>query len=199
MPEKASVSVERSDGKLRMRIDDFVSPTIVERLKAQAGVLAPQIDDSPAMVDSVIIDPAYDGQVFNVALADVPEKKADLVAGEYVLDAPIAGLRVGIYLLTPQGEHIFTSFDTDDADKYERYPERKAGHYASRCAIPADFLNEGRYVVGVNASSFRVRRYFQDEQALAFNVDGSGAPGTHWVENRFGLIRPRLQWDIHQS
>jgi lipopolysaccharide transport system ATP-binding protein len=118
---------------------------------------------------------------------------------EYALDAPIAGLRVGIYLLTPQGEHIFTSFDTDDADKYERYPERTAGHYASRCAIPADFLNEGRYVVGVNASSFRVRRYFQDEQALAFNVDGSGAPGTHWLENRFGLIRPRLQWDILQS
>jgi len=115
---------------------------------------------------------------------------------EYALEAPITGLRVGIYLLTPQGEHIFTSFDTDDADKYERFPERKAGRYFSRCRIPADFLNEGRYVVGVNASSFRIRRYFQDEHALAFNVDSAGGPGTHWLENRFGLIRPRLQWDI---
>jgi len=117
---------------------------------------------------------------------------------EYALDAPISGLRVGIYLLTPQGEHIFTAFDTDDADRYERYPERKAGRYLSRCVIPADFLNEGRYVVGVNASSFRVRRYFQDEHALAFNVDASGAPGTHWLENRLGLIRPRLKWNIEE-
>jgi lipopolysaccharide transport system ATP-binding protein len=117
---------------------------------------------------------------------------------EYALQAPITGLRVGIYLLTPQGEHIFTAFDTDNADQYERYPERKAGRYLSRCTIPADLLNEGRYVVGVNASAFRVRRYFQDEHTLAFNVDGSGAPGTHWLENRFGLIRPRLEWVIEQ-
>ena len=118
---------------------------------------------------------------------------------EYTLQAPISGLRVGIYLLTPQGEHIFTSFDTDDAGMYERYPERRAGRYLSRCTIPADFLNEGRYVVGVNASSFRVRRYFQDEHALAFNVDASGAPGTHWLENRIGLIRPRLGWEIKKT
>jgi len=27
-------------------------------------------------------------------------------------------------------------------------------------------LNDGRYVLGVNASSYRIRRYFMDEQAL---------------------------------
>jgi lipopolysaccharide transport system ATP-binding protein len=118
---------------------------------------------------------------------------------EYSLEAPINGLRVGIYLLTPQGEHIFTAFDTDDAEQYERFPERRAGHYFSRCVLPADFLNDGRYVVGINASSFRVRRYFQDEHALAFNVDTTGAPGTHWLENRYGLIRPRLEWEIHEA
>jgi len=118
---------------------------------------------------------------------------------EYVLQEPIPALRVGIYLLTPQGEHIFTAFDTDDAGQYVRFPERQAGHYLSRCVIPADILNEGRYVVGVNASSFRVRRYFQDEHALAFNVDASGAPGTHWLETRLGLLRPRLEWEIIEA
>jgi hypothetical protein len=43
----------------------------VERLRQQAGVLTPRIDDWRAMVDSVAIDPAYDGTVFTVALADV--------------------------------------------------------------------------------------------------------------------------------
>jgi lipopolysaccharide transport system ATP-binding protein len=59
-------------------------------------------------------------------------------------------------------------------------------------------LNEGRYVIGVNASVFRMQRYFQDESALAFNIDLSGAPGTQWAEVRLGSIRPRLEWQIEQ-
>ena len=62
--------------------------------------------------------------------------------------------------------------------------------------MPADFLNEGRYVLGMNASSYRIRRYFQDEQALTFNVDASGAPGMQWMEPRQGPVRPRLEWVI---
>ena len=73
---------------------------------------------------------------------------------------------------------------------------RPAGHYLSRCTIPADFLNEGRFVIGVNASSYRVRRYFQDEKALTFTVDAIGAPGMQWPEPRMGAIRPRLDWQI---
>ena len=40
------------------------------------------------MVDRVTIDPAYDGKVFNIALADVPERKTDYVQGCYELPAP---------------------------------------------------------------------------------------------------------------
>jgi lipopolysaccharide transport system ATP-binding protein len=58
-------------------------------------------------------------------------------------------------------------------------------------------LNEGRYVLGLNASAFRVRRYFQDEQALAFTVDVTGAPGMQWPEVRQGPVRPRLDWQIN--
>ena len=115
---------------------------------------------------------------------------------EYRLSAPVTGLRVGIYLMSTRGEYIFTSFDTDEPDRFERYPSRPAGRCVSRCSVPADLLNEGRYVIGVNASSYRVRRYFQDEQALNFTVDGTGAPGMHWPEPRLGPVRPRLDWHI---
>lgn len=115
---------------------------------------------------------------------------------EYRLDEPVTGLRVGIYLMTTRGETIFTSFDTDDPTQFERLGTRGAGHYLSRCMIPADFLNEGRFVIGVNASSYRIRRYFQDEQVLTFTIDGAGAPGTHWPEPRLGPVRPRLEWKI---
>jgi len=43
--------------------------------------LAADVDAWRAMMDSVMIDPAYDGTVFTVGLADIPEKKTDLVEG----------------------------------------------------------------------------------------------------------------------
>ncbi|MHC1783387.1 MAG: ABC transporter ATP-binding protein [Anaerolineaceae bacterium] len=115
---------------------------------------------------------------------------------EYDLSKPVTGLRVGIYLMSMRGEFIMTSFDTDEPEKYESMRVRPAGHYFSRCTIPADFLNEGRYVVGMNANSFRVKRFFQDEQALTFSVDAAGAPGMQWPEPRQGAVRPRLNWQI---
>ena len=117
---------------------------------------------------------------------------------EYTLHAPLNGLRVGIYLLTSHGEPVFTSFDTDEPQKYERFSVRQAGHYRSRCIIPADIMNEGRYLIGFNASSYRVRRYFQDSHAMSFSVDGTGAPGKQWLESRIGPIRPRLDWKIEE-
>ncbi len=117
---------------------------------------------------------------------------------EYCLDAPIQGLRVGVYLMTIRGEVIFTSFDTDSGELYERYATRPAGKYVSRFKLPANFLNEGQYILGFNASAFRVKRYFQDEHALAFTVDGMGAPGMQWAEARLGSVRPALDWQIEQ-
>jgi lipopolysaccharide transport system ATP-binding protein len=115
---------------------------------------------------------------------------------EYVLDDAVTGLRVGLYLVTARGEYVLASFDTDSQEQFAAHPVRLAGHYVSRCILPADFLNEGRYILGVNASSFRIRRYFQDEQALAFSVDATGAPGSQWAELRLGPVRPRLAWQI---
>jgi lipopolysaccharide transport system ATP-binding protein len=117
---------------------------------------------------------------------------------EYQLDAPITGLRLGLYLNTMRGEYVFTTFDTDDAKQFDQFGARQAGRYVSRCVVPADFFNEGRYYLGVNASSFGVKRYFMDENAISFNVDISGAPGTQWPELRQGPIRPRLNWQIEK-
>jgi lipopolysaccharide transport system ATP-binding protein len=118
---------------------------------------------------------------------------------EYELTSDVKGLRVGFYLMNTRGELIFTSFDTDDPEDFEKFSTRPAGKYISRCIIPSDWLNGGRYILGVNASTFRVKRYFQDEHALVFNVDAAGAPGKHWVENRIGPLRPRLDWRIEKE
>jgi lipopolysaccharide transport system ATP-binding protein len=118
---------------------------------------------------------------------------------EYSLSSPLTGLRIGIYLSTARGDFVLTSFDTDDERHFENHSSRLAGHYISGCVLPPDFLNGGRYSLGVNASSYRVRRYFMDEQALTFNVDPSGAPGMQWAEPRPGVLRPRLEWKIESK
>jgi lipopolysaccharide transport system ATP-binding protein len=117
---------------------------------------------------------------------------------EYELKQPVTGLRVGLYFNSTRGEPIFTSFDLDDPDKFAQYPSRKQGRYLSKCTVPANYFNEGRVVLGINASSYRIKRYFQDEQALVFSVDATGAPGMHWSEVRMGLLRPLLEWDIEE-
>lgn len=118
---------------------------------------------------------------------------------EYVLGQDLRGLRVGIYLLTGRGEPVFTSFDTDQLSEYERLGTRQAGRYRSRCRIPGDLLNSGRFVLGVNASVFKVRSYFTEEHALSFTVDGIGAPGSQWAEVRRGPLRPALEWEIAEA
>jgi len=117
---------------------------------------------------------------------------------DYELLEDLTGLRVGYYLNTTRGEPVFTSFDLDDEALFKEYTGRPKGVYTSRCVIPPHTLNEGRFVLGINASSYMVKRYFQDDQALSFSVDASGAAGTHWPEPRPGAVRPALEWTIEE-
>ncbi len=143
----------------------------------------------------------------SLRVLDSADRSADRVVAaepfsiefEYELEEEIKALRVGIYLLSSRGEPVFTSFDTDDPKAYQRLIARSAGRYRSRCRIPADLLNEGRFVLGVNASVFRVRSFFTDEHALTFTVDGTGSPGSHWAEPRRGPIRPALTWEVAEA
>jgi lipopolysaccharide transport system ATP-binding protein len=153
-------------------------------------------DHVPTPFDPValrVIDP--DGAVASqVSTADPIEFEF-----EYELTESINGLRVGIYLSTSKGERLLTSFDTDDIDTFRSRESRPQGRYISRCRIPANWLNEGRFMLGVNASSFGIRSYFTDEFALSFSTDGTGAPGSQWPEARSGPIRPALEWEILET
>ncbi len=108
-PAQAKVNIARKGDKIAVEILDFISPTILERLQSQAGLLNPKIDDWRAMVDCVMIDPAYDGKVFNIALADVPEKKADFVQGKYELSAPKGKTTVAVKITDMLGEEVLAT------------------------------------------------------------------------------------------
>ena len=108
-PATARVEIKRVKEKIVVEIKDFISPSIVERLSMDQKLFKAQITDWRAMVDSVTIDPAYDGQVFNVALSDVPERKTDLVAGRYELPASQHPTTVAVKITDMLGEEVLVT------------------------------------------------------------------------------------------
>lgn len=103
-PMSVQAHLERDGNTLVVQIDDVVSPSIIARLDLQEGIFRASIPEWRAVVDCVLIDTQHDGEVFNVALADVPARKQDLVAGRYELPAPPTGATVAVKLIDMLGE-----------------------------------------------------------------------------------------------
>ena len=96
----------RAGGAVRIEIRDFLSPSILERLSTQTGIVRPRIDDWRSMVDCVSIDPRWDGSVFRVGLADLPARKSDLVSGRYEIPADQCGDLVAVKIVDMLGEEV---------------------------------------------------------------------------------------------
>jgi DNA modification methylase len=93
-PPSARVSFERlGDDSVAVVVDDFVSPTVIERLRQRAGVLQPNVEDWRWVVESVAIDWNYNGETLDVAMSDDPESRSDLVQGRYVSSPGLSATR----------------------------------------------------------------------------------------------------------
>lgn len=88
-PCEAKVKFKKEKDKVHIEIEDFISPTILERLNFDdESIFKVKIPDFRSMIDVVLIDNNYNGKVFNIALSNVPEKKNDLVEGKYEIELP---------------------------------------------------------------------------------------------------------------
>lgn len=115
-PLSASVTARRqgngTEARLVVEVQDVVSPSIMQRLNMEQGVFRAQITDWRAVVDCILIDTQHDGEVFNVALADVPERKQDFVSGRYELPAPPPGSVVAVKIIDMLGEELVIRLPT---------------------------------------------------------------------------------------
>ena len=108
-PARARVKVARKEEAATIEVQDFISPSIIERLHTQADILRPKIDDWRAMVDCILIDPDYDGQVFRIGVSDIPERKTDLVVGRYEVPVGRGKRTVAVKLIDMLGEEVLTT------------------------------------------------------------------------------------------
>lgn len=100
-------------GKRPLREVRTYPAQLVERFAVDGET---EIDDWRAMVDSVMIDTSYDGQTFEITLADIPERKADLVDGTYGFDVPPDSTAVAVRITDMLGEDVLVELPTAQAD-----------------------------------------------------------------------------------
>jgi len=111
-PAQARVEIARVPAELQqitVRVLDFISPTVIERLQQQQTNGRTLISDWRMMVESITIDPAYDGQVLRAVLADAPVKRTALVRGDYTLRAPLAPTTVAVKVTDMLGEEVLVT------------------------------------------------------------------------------------------
>jgi len=109
-PSKAEVEIERVDkNKVKVKIISFISPTIINRLNLEPGLLQKKIPDFRSMIDVVLIDTNYDGEVFKIGFSDVPEKQNDLVKGEYELEISEKPTKVAVKIIDMLGEEVLVT------------------------------------------------------------------------------------------
>jgi len=84
-PPEAQVSLSCTDGKVVLTVERFYSPLLLQKLSLEDD--PETIEDWRQVVVSVLIDPAYDGEVFHPRINDTPGRRDELVRGEYIWEA----------------------------------------------------------------------------------------------------------------
>lgn len=103
---EAKVKIERKGTKANIEIEDFISPTIIERLNIDNKLFKVKVPDFRAMIDSVLIDTNFGGDTFHIVFSDVPEKKTDLVMGKYELEIPEQKTMIAVKIIDMLGEEV---------------------------------------------------------------------------------------------
>lgn len=105
-PAQADVEVTRTKEKAKVILNDFISPTIIQRLNIDSKLFQAQIKDFRSQIDVVIIDTDYNGEVFNICISDVPEKKKDFVIGEYEFALKNKDSKIAVKIIDMLGEEV---------------------------------------------------------------------------------------------
>jgi len=96
-----------------------------------------------------------------------------------------------IYVYNIQGDNVFVAIEKSHPSLAEK------GIYKSILWIPANLLNDGRYIIGIAASTLIPEKvHFYDKEALIFDVVENMEERDSEYRGRIpGIVRPALQWE----
>jgi lipopolysaccharide transport system ATP-binding protein len=119
-------------------------------------------------------------------------RKPFTVEVEYRILETLPQFRIALQVITHDGTIAFTSSDSADPS----YETKKCtpGHYATRCFVPGNLLNEGFYSLTLGAAIPLEKFLFNEEGAMGFSVEQTGGVSARFPEKWPGVICPQLKW-----
>lgn len=105
-PAEAKINIERKNSTAIIEIQNFISPTIIERLNIDNKLFKVKIPDFRSMIDCVLFDNNYDGNTFHIVYSDVPEKKNDFIKGKYEIEISKKKTKVAVKVIDMLGEEV---------------------------------------------------------------------------------------------
>lgn len=103
-PPEADITLKLDSGKAVVEIRQFYSPMLLQKLQLEDN--PEEIDDWRQLVEAVLIDPNYDGEVLRPAIQDIPGKK-DMVSGVYELPLTGPGQKIAVKIVDVLSEEYF--------------------------------------------------------------------------------------------
>ncbi|SHJ43249.1 site-specific DNA-methyltransferase [Desulfofundulus thermosubterraneus] len=103
-PPEADIALKLDGGKAVVEIRQFYSPMLLQKLQLEDD--PEEIDDWRQLVEAVLIDPNYDGEVLRPAIQDIPGKK-DIVSGVYELPLTGPGQKIAVKIVDVLSEEYF--------------------------------------------------------------------------------------------
>ena len=114
---EAEIKTELKDNLLSVKILDFHSPLLMQRLSvSNRDAIKPDartlVEDFKQTIDSVAIDVDWDGDLFNAEIIDTPTKK-EVVKTQYQYEFPatVKKTTIAIKITDVLGEEFFTTID----------------------------------------------------------------------------------------
>ena len=105
-PSEADVRIAKEGKKVKIKIADYISSSILARMEIDRTFFDEQIGDFRAQIDCVLIDTDYNGENFNIVASDLPQRKTDFIKGEYELMLPRTDAKVAVKIVDMLGEEI---------------------------------------------------------------------------------------------
>lgn len=103
-PAEADVEIVKRGGRAAVRIRDYISPTIMERMKIDRTVFDEHLQDFRAQIECVLWDADYNGRHFNITGCDIPRGRRDLIRGAYKITLPRPRAKVAVKIIDMLGE-----------------------------------------------------------------------------------------------
>ena len=103
-PAQAKVKFERSEQIVTITIENYISPTICDRLDIDNTLFDEHIEDFRAQIDYVLIDNDYSEECFKIEIRDIPENKEDFVKATYTVEIPRPNARIALKIVDMLGE-----------------------------------------------------------------------------------------------